>query len=42
MAPESQTWGAACGNLNTVVQPITVNADRKMTLIGATATPLAR
>jgi hypothetical protein len=24
LAPESQTWGAACGSLNTVVLPITV------------------
>jgi hypothetical protein len=24
VAPESQTWGAACGSLNTVVLPITV------------------
>jgi hypothetical protein len=24
VAPESQTWGAACGSLNIVVLPITV------------------
>src|ERR1700684_1496963 len=24
VVPESQTWGAACGSLNTVVLPITV------------------